>query len=114
MTQEIIAKLEEAKDEIGKLVVDEVIDTIKDVEKEGSEVVVKQKDRVTRYFNQLVKGEITKDEFNLYLMDVKDLLEMEGLQLSVESKMRVLKFAELLRSLAISHIEDIIKLFKKD
>jgi hypothetical protein len=48
--------------------------------------VKEQGGKLERYLNQLAAGQITKEEFELLVKDLKDLTEMRALELQVAAK----------------------------
>lgn len=53
---------------------------------DGNEFVQSQGQKLERYLNQLAGGEISKQEFELLVQDLKALTEMRALEMQVAAK----------------------------
>lgn len=82
------AFIDNLKDEAGKLSKDEITGLVKGAKSDSEDFIRRQGKKIERYLNQLAEGRITKDEFELYITDIRELTTMEALKLSVEAKAR--------------------------
>jgi len=82
------AFIDNLKDEAGKLSKDELKGLVKGAKSDSEDFIKRQGRKIERYLNQLAGGKITKDQFESYITDIRDLTTMEALKLSVEAKAR--------------------------
>ena len=73
-------------DTTGGFARDELIKLIEDTKNDANEFIREQGERLERYMNQLARGEIRKQQFEGYMIDMRDLAELKVMQFSVESK----------------------------
>lgn len=69
--------------QIGK---DELKTLISSTKRDANDFVRTQGEKLERYLNQLAAGQITKDEFEQSVKDLKQLTELEALRLQVAAK----------------------------
>lgn len=71
----------------GKQIAKEELNTLISLAKgDANEFIRNQGEKLERYLTQLAAGEITKEEFELLVKDLKDLTEMKALELQVAAK----------------------------
>jgi len=95
-------------DEAGTLAKTELIDLVKTSIADGDEFISKQGTKMRRYLQQLADGKITKSEFELYMEDLKNLLELEALRLAVAAKARAQRIADGIQSLVLDSLLKLI------
>ena len=67
------------KDQIIKLAKDNFKDLAAEAASDGTTLLHKLEDNIKEYTQQLVQGEITKDDFKLLLLGNEDLIKMNAL-----------------------------------
>ena len=95
-------------DEAGILVKNEVKDLLRMSKEDSDEFIQRQGEKVENYLNQLARGEITKQQLEGYLLDIKDLTEMQALKLSVAARARAQRLAEGITDLIVKRLLAII------
>ena len=78
--------IDNLRDEAGKLAKDELKDLIKTAKDESEDFIKEQGQKLEIYLTQLASGQITKNQFEGYVLDIKELTEMKALQMSVAAK----------------------------
>jgi hypothetical protein len=89
------------KDNSGKLAKDELKSLITWAVNEDVDFIKKQGEDLERYLTQLANGQITKQQFDGYIRDMKRLARMEALQGSVAAKAAAQRLADGIQSLII-------------
>lgn len=85
--------IDNLRDEAGKLAKDELKDLVKTAKEDSEEFIRRQGEKLELYLNQLAMGEITKEQFEGYILDIRDLSEMKVLEMSVEAKAKAQRLA---------------------
>jgi hypothetical protein len=91
-------------DDTGKLAKTELVDLVNIAATDGEAFTHKQGEKMKRYIQQLADGEITKDEFQGYMVDLQDLMKIEALKMSVAAKARAQRIAEGIQSMIIDKL----------
>jgi predicted YcjX-like family ATPase len=95
-------------DDAGTLAKNELVDLITNAATDGEAFIQKQGQKMKRYIQQLADGEITKDEFQGYMVDLQDLMRMEALKMSVVAKARAQRIADGIQSMIIDRLLKLI------
>ena len=85
--------VEEVVDEAGLLVKEEVRQLLDMAAKDTGEFLRRQVEKIENYLDQLAEGRITKEQIEGYLLDIKDLIDMHVLKLSVVSRVKAQRLA---------------------
>jgi len=96
------------KDELGILAKEELIALVKDTRKDQESFIKRQGEKLELYLNQLATGKITKEQFEGYVQDIKDLTEMQALKMSVAAKTRAQRLAKNIQRLIIDSLLKLI------
>jgi len=86
--------IDNLKDSTGKLAKEELKTLIKTAKSDSEDFIRRQAEKIELYLIQLAEGEITKDQFEGYIQDIRDLTEMKALQMSVAAKVRAQNLAQ--------------------
>lgn len=78
--------IDNLKDDAGKLAKDELKDLIMTAKDNSEGFIKRQGEKLELYLNQLATEQITKEQFEGYVRDIKDLTEMQALKMSVSAK----------------------------
>ena len=89
------------KDNSGKLAKDELKSLITWAASEDVDFIREQGEDLERYLTQLANGQITKQQFDGYVRDMRRLARMEALQGSVAAKAAAQRLADGIQSLII-------------
>ncbi|MEK7273676.1 MAG: hypothetical protein AAB296_08835 [Candidatus Desantisbacteria bacterium] len=100
--------IDNLKDDAGILAKDELKTLIKTVRNDSEDFIKKQGEKMERYLDQLAEGEITRAQFEGYVMDIKDLTEMQALKMSVAAKVRAQNLAQGMSDLVIKGLLTLI------
>ena len=92
------------KDELGILVKEELIALVKDTKKDEEDFIKRQGEKLELYLSQLAAGKITKEQFEGYVQDIKDLTEMQALKMSVAAKTRAQRLAKNIQRIIIDSL----------
>ena len=74
------------KDGAGSLLRMELSDLITNAKGDSDAFIKRQGEKLELYLNQLANGQITKEQFQGYVCDIRDLTEMHALKMSVAGK----------------------------
>ena len=85
--------VEEVVDEAGLLVKEEVRQLLDMAATDTGEFLRRQVEKIENYLDQLAEGRITKEQIEGYLLDIKDLIDMHVLKLSVVSRVKAQRLA---------------------
>lgn len=96
------------KDEAGKLAKDELKDLINTAKTDSEDFIKRQGVKLERYLSQLAKDEITKDQFEGYVIDIRDLTEMQALKMRVVAKAHAQRLANGIENLIIDGLLGLI------
>ncbi len=96
--------IDNLKDDAGILVKKELKDLLNSTKEDGEDFIKEQGENMKKYLTQLAKKEITKDQFEGYVLDLKDLTEMEALKMLVDSKARAQRLAKGVTDLVINGV----------
>ena len=91
-------------DDAGTLAKNELIDLVNNTTTDGEAFIQKQGQKMKRYIQQLADGEITKDDFQGYMVDLQGLMRMEELKISVAAKARAQRIADGIQSMIIDRL----------
>lgn len=86
--------IEDIVGESGSLVKNEIRQLLDDAKNDSEDFLRRQADKIDNYLNQLANNEISKEQFESYLLDIKDLTEMHSLKLSVAARARAQRLAD--------------------
>jgi len=100
--------IDNLKDSAGKLAKDELKTLIKTAKNDSEDFIRRQGEKMEMYLIQLAEGEITKEQFEGYVLDIKDLTEMKALQMSVAAKVRAQSLAQGITNLVIDGLLKLI------
>jgi hypothetical protein len=75
---------------------------------DSEDFIKRQGEKMELYLNQLAAGKITKDQFEGYINDIKDLTEMQALKMSVAAKARVQSLVKGITDLIINGLLTLI------
>ena len=78
--------IDNLKDDAGTLAKKELKDFINSSKTDSEAFVQRQGQKLELYLKQLADGSITKEQFEGYVLDIKDLTEMQALKMSVAAK----------------------------
>jgi hypothetical protein len=96
--------IDNLKDEAGILAKKELKDLINSAREDGEDFIKEQGENMKKYLTQLANNEITKDQFEGYVLSLKDLTEMEALKMLVDSKARAQRLANGVTDLVINGV----------
>ena len=85
--------IDNIKDTTGRLAKDELKNLVKNAKSDSEDFIKRQGEKLELYMNQLAGGQITKEQFEGYVLDIKDLAEMQALKMSVAAKARAQNLA---------------------
>lgn len=94
--------IDNLRDEAGKLAKDELKDLVKTAKEDSEEFIKRQGEKLELYLNQLAMGEVTKEQFEGYILDIRDLTEMKVLEMSVEAKAKAQRLGKGIVNLIIN------------
>jgi len=92
------------KDEAGALAKAELIDLVTGTRKDSNEFLKRQGRKLERYLKQLANGQITKEQLEGYMRDIKTLTETQALKMSVAAKARAQKLAQGIGELVLNKL----------
>ena len=93
--------LDNLQDEAATLLKDDLKILIMTAKDDSNAFVQRQGEKLELYLNQLADGAITKEQFEGYVTDIRDLTKMQSLKMSVASKARAQRFVKGMTKLAI-------------
>ena len=100
--------IDNLRDDAGKLAKDEFKDLVKSAKGDANEFIRRQGEKLELYLTQLAEGKITKEQFEGYVCDIKDLTEMHALKMSVAAKVRAQRLVSGITDLIIDGLLDLI------
>jgi hypothetical protein len=100
--------IDNLKDDAGKLAKNELKELVKNSKEDSEKFIKKQGEKMELYLNQLADGQITKKQFEGYILDIKDLTEMQALKMVVAAKARMQSLAKGIENLIINGLLDLI------
>lgn len=103
-----IAFLENLKDEAETLSKEELKGLILSGLADGDEFIRKQSEKIERCMNQLARGQVTRTEFENYIVDIEDLTRLQELKLQVEAKARAQRLGNGIRDLILDKMLKLI------
>jgi hypothetical protein len=80
--------IDNLKDDEGMLSKDTLKNLVTAAKADSEEFIRRQGEKLELYLSQLATGQITKEQLNSYIIDIKDLTEMHALKMSVEAKVK--------------------------
>lgn len=83
--------IDRLKDESGKLAKAELKELVNNSKTDSEQFIKEQGQKMERYLNQLATGEITKTQFEGYMVDIRELTRMKERELSVAAKAKAQK-----------------------
>lgn len=89
--EKFVAKL---KDDSAKVLKDELKALILNAKDDKNDFLNRQGEKLELYLNQLAGGHITLEQFEGYVMDIRDLTELRALKMSVAAKAGAQRFAK--------------------
>jgi len=96
--EEFIDNLE---DEAATLIKDDLRALIMTAQGDSNAFVQRQGEKLELYLNQLADGAITKEQFEGYVTDIRDLTKMRSVKMSVASKARAQRFVKGITKIVI-------------
>ncbi len=78
--------LDQIKDDSGSLAKGELTNFIDMAKNDNDNFIKEQGNKMETYLTQLATGNITKENFESYILDLKDLSEMQMLKMTVAAK----------------------------
>ncbi len=96
--------LDRLKDDSGKLAKDELKNLVNDAKADSEEFIQRQGEKLEIYLNQLAMGLITKEQFEGYVGDIRDLSVMQTLKMKVEARARAQSLANGITKLIIDRL----------
>lgn len=94
--------IDNMKDDTKSLAKDEIKDLVKSAKDDSDEFIKRQGMKLELYICQLASGQITKDQFEMYVQDLKDITEMHTINLAVSSKARAQRLVQGITNLIIN------------
>lgn len=104
MTEPWITFIDELKDEAGILAKNELKDLISDSLEDTEEFTRNQAQKIQRYLNQLALSQITKQQFEGYMVDTADLTRMHAVKMEVAAKVRAQRLADGVQNLILDRL----------
>jgi hypothetical protein len=89
------------RDQSGKLLKEELSKLILSTKQDSEAFLQRQAEKLELYLNQLAQGVITKEQFEGYVTDIKDLTNMRSLQMSVAGKASAQRLVQGITELVI-------------
>jgi len=93
--------LDNLEDEAATLLKDELKTLILNAQDDSNAFVQRQGEKLELYLNQLGEGAITKEQFEGYVTDIRDLTKMRSVKMSVASKARAQRFVKGITKIVI-------------
>ena len=93
--------IDNLQDEATTLIKDELKTLILNAKDDSSAFIQRQGEKLELYLNQLADGSITKDQFEGYVTDIRDLTKMQSLKMSVARKASAQRLAKGITKLVI-------------
>ena len=90
------------EDESAKLLKTELRDLITMAKDDSKEFIQRQGEKLELYLNQLADGAITKEQFEGYVTDIKDLTKMQSLKMTVAGKASAQRIVKGITKLVIN------------
>jgi hypothetical protein len=90
------------ENESATLLKTELRDLITTAKDDSKEFIQRQGEKLELYLNQLADGSITKDQFEGYVTDIKDLTKMQSLKMSVAGKASAQRLVKGITKLVIN------------
>ena len=90
------------ENESATLLKTELRDLITTAKDDSKEFIHRQGEKLELYLNQLADGSITKDQFEGYVTDIKDLTKMQSLKMSVAGKASAQRLVKGITKLVIN------------
>jgi len=87
---------------------DELVDLVRTSVNDSDEFIAKKGKKMRRYLQQLADEEITKDEFESNILDLKALVELQALKLAVAAKARAQRISDGIQNLVIDSLLKLI------
>jgi hypothetical protein len=90
------------ENESATLLKTELRDLITTAKDDSKEFIQRQGEKLELYLNQLADGSITKDQFEGYVTDIKDLTKMQSLKMSIAGKASAQRLVKGITKLVIN------------
>lgn len=100
--------IDNLKDGAGVLAKDELKNLVNTAKTDSDAFIKSQGQQLELYLSQLAAGQITKDQFEEYILDMKDLTEMEALKMSVAAKASAQRLVDGITNLVINGLLTLI------
>lgn len=94
--------IDNIKDSSGRLAREELKGLVASTKGDSDEFIRGQGVKMERYLNQLAAKKITKRQYKMYMLDMRDLTEMHALKMSVASKARAQRLTKGITDLIIN------------
>lgn len=92
----------------GILIKDEVNNLLNFAKEDSEEFLSRQGKKIENYLNQLAENKISKEQFEAYLIDIKDLTELHALKLSVAGRVRAQRLADGITDIILGRLLSLI------
>lgn len=90
------------KDGAAGLLKTELSGLITNAKADSEAFIRRQGEKLELYLNELANGQITKEQFEGYVSDIRDLTEMQALKMSVAAKASAQRLVEGITDLVIN------------
>ena len=100
--------IDNLRDESSKLAKDEMKDLVKNAKGDSEQFIKRQGEKLELYLNQLAMGEITKEQFEGYILDIKDLTELKALDMLADAKARAQRLINGIINLIINGLVSLL------
>lgn len=89
------------KDETGKLAKGELKAFVEEAKNDSEDFIKRQGHKLDLYLGQLAASRITKDQFEGYVRDIRDLTEMHALKMSIAGRARAQRLVTNITNLVL-------------
>lgn len=97
------------KDEAGKLAKNELKAFVSEAKNDSEEFIKRQGHKLDLYLGQLASGNISRDQFEGYIIDIRDLAEMQAMKMSIAGRARAQRLAEGITKLIFNGLLSLLK-----
>jgi len=100
--------IDDLRDTGGQLASEELKGLVAGAKGDSDEFIRRQGEKLELYLDQLAQGMMTKAQFEGYVLDIRDLTEMQSLKMSVSARARAQNFAKGITALVINGLLTLI------
>ena len=93
--------LDNLQDDVATSIKDDLRALIMTAQDDSNAFIQRQGEKLELYLNQLAEGAITKEQFEGYVTDIRDLTKMQSVKMSVAGKARAQRLAKGITKLVI-------------